>query len=1019
MDYIPLRKMVAMTTKPPREPQPPASLSKSYDASDVEERLYKWWESSGFFSADPDPARRPFTIIMPPPNVTGELHLGHASRAAVEDALTRYHRMLGDVALYLPGADHAGIATQMVVERDLAKRGLNRHELGREAFVKHIWDWVHKYGNIIDNQHRRLGVSCDWRRKTFTLDPGPVRAVRTTFKRLYDKGLIYRGERMINWCVGCRTALSDLEVDHFEEQGNLYYIRYPLEDGSGHLTVATTRPETLLGDTAVAVNPSDERYTGLSGKQVLLPILGRPIPIIEDAAVSMEFGTGAVKITPGHDPNDFETGQRHDLPIVNILNPDGTLNQNAGPYEGVERFAARKAIVEQLEREGLLERVEPHLHSVGHCQRSADIVEPIVSLQWFVHVEPLAKRALDAVRDGRITIVPDRFEKVYANWMENIRDWCISRQLWWGHRIPVWYCADCDHVTVAIDDPVVCEGCGSTYITQDEDVLDTWFSSGLWPHSTLGWPDETEDLKYFYPTSVMETAYDILFFWVARMIMLGLENTDDVPFRTVYLSGLIRDAHGQKMSKTRGNVIDPLESIKEYGTDALRFALSTGTAPGNDTRLSPARLQAARNFTNKLWNVTRFVLTTLDSSREAEAASSPPPEGEGQGGGETPAPQSARHGQSSPPPETEGADVILSEAKNLTAPSPLGGWYDAPPRDHREDRWILGRLDQVTEEVHRLWDAFQLGEIQRLLHDFIWSEYADWYIELAKVRLRAGDEAPRKVLAHVLERSLRLLHPFMPFITEELWQHLTAALPPVPVASVRAPGSPDQRVGASRRLAQGRVPVRPEREAVAGRTSGPHAPASATDPDDLEGRRTIMLAPYPMPSDAAPDERALAEVSLLTDVIRAIRNVRAEFRVEPTKQLDAVVNVPADGVALREAAEAIRQLARVGTIAFGNAGPSVGGETPAAPADTVKLVVGQATVMLSMGDSVDVAAERKRLADEAQQTTRYLSGLEARLNNEQFTSKAPEDVVERERQRLEDGQARLARIRELLRDLGG
>ncbi|MEX2598278.1 MAG: valine--tRNA ligase, partial [Dehalococcoidia bacterium] len=614
-----------------------------------------------------------------------------------------------------------------------------------------VWDWVNKYGHIIDNQHRRLGASCDWSRKTFTLDPGPAHAVRTTFKNLYDKGLIYRGERMINWCVGCRTALSDLEVDHFDEQGNLYHIRYALEDGSGHLTVATTRPETLLGDTAVAVNPNDERYTAFRGKRLLLPVLGRAIPIVEDEAVSMEFGTGALKITPGHDPNDFETGQRHGLPIINVLNPDGTLNAEAGPYEGQERFAARKAIVEQLEREGLLEKIEPHTHAVGHCQRSRDIVEPIISLQWFVNVEPLAKRALEVVRDGRIQIVPDRFEKVYANWMENLRDWCISRQLWWGHRIPVWYCPD-GHETVAIEDPAACAQCGSTSITQDEDVLDTWFSSGLWPHSTLGWPEKNPDLDYFYPTSVMETAYDILFFWVARMVMLGLENMDDVPFRTVLLSGLIRDAQGQKMSKTRGNTIDPLESIKDYGTDALRFALTIGTGPGNDTRLSPDKLQAARNFANKLWNVSRFVLTNLEGNRD------------------------------------------------------LADWHDSPPREHREDRWILGRLDQVTVEVQRLWDAFQLGEIERLLHDFIWSEYADWYIELAKVRLRNGDEAPRMVLAHVLERSLRLLHPFMPFITEELWQHLTTALP---------------------------------------------APMNGL-------AESIMLAPYPAPSANAPDEQALA-----------------------------------------------------------------------------------------------------------------------------------------------------------------
>ena len=707
-----------MTTSPPREPLP-----KAYDPSQVEDRLYEWWERSGYFRATPDPNKKPFTIIMPPPNVTGELHLGHAQRAAIEDALTRYHRMKGDAALYLPGTDHAGIATQVVVERQLAAEGLTRHDIGREAFLGRIWDWVHKTGDTIDNQHRRLGASCDWERKTFTLDDGPVRAVRTTFKSLYDAGLIYRGERMINWCVSCRTALSDLEVEHEETQGSLYHIRYPYEDGSGHLTVATTRPETLLGDTAVAVNPSDERYAGATGKRVRLPVLGRPIPVIADDTVATEFGTGALKITPGHDPNDFETGERHGLPIVNILNPDGTLNEEAGPYAGFDRFEARKAIVEQLEREGLLEKVEPHAHSVGHCQRSGDAVEPIVSLQWFVRIRPLAEPALEAVRDGRIRIVPERFGRVYENWMENIRDWCISRQLWWGHRIPVWYCGACGHPTVAVDDPDACESCGADSLTQDDDVLDTWFSSGLWTHSTLGWPESNGDLDYFYPTSVMETAYDILFFWVARMIMMGMWNLEDVPFRTVYLSGLVRDEHGQKMSKTRGNVRDPLEAIARYGTDALRFALTTGSAPGNDTRFSDERLEAARNFTNKLWNVGRFVVREL-----------------------------------------EGHDG-------------LDGWNDSPPREHRQDRWMLSKARHLAVRVNDLIEDFQLGEAERVLQEFIWSDFADWYIELAKVRLRAGDDQPRQVLGHVLERVLRLLHPFMPFVTEELWQRLTDALP--------------------------------------------------------------------------------------------------------------------------------------------------------------------------------------------------------------------------------------------------
>jgi valyl-tRNA synthetase len=895
----------------------PQQLSKAYEAADVEERLYTWWESSGYFKASPNPHKKPFTIIMPPPNVTGELHLGHALFAAVEDVLTRYHRMQGYEALWLPGKDHAGIATQMVVERALAEEGLDRHQLGREKFLERVWAWVDQYGGIIDNQLRRLGVSCDWSRLTFTLDPGPSLAVRTTFKRLYEKKLIYRGERMINWCATCRTALSDLEVDHADEDGAFYHIRYPLEgsanaSGDDYIVVATTRPETLLGDTAVAVNPNDDRFASFHGKNVLVPILGRPIPIIQDEAVAIDLGTGALKITPGHDPNDFDTGERHGLPIINILNDDGTLNSEAGPYEGYDRFEARKAIVEQLDRDGLLEKIESHVHSVGHCQRSGDIVEPIVSKQWFVQVEPLAERALDAVKTGKIKIVPERFENEYAHWMENIHDWCISRQLWWGHRIPVWYCADCDHQTVAIEDPTACEGCGSANIAQDEDVLDTWFSSGLWPHSTLGWPEQTEDLKYFYPTAVMETGYDILFFWVARMIMLGLENMDDVPFTTVYLHGLIRDEHGAKMSKTKGNVIDPLEAISEYGTDALRFALTTGNTPGSDSRLSPGKLQAARNFSNKLWNVSRFVLSQLDTDAD------------------------------------------------------LTGWNGAAlPREHVEDQWILSQAQLTAMKVNENIKDWQLGEAARVLHDFIWNDFADWYIELAKVRIRAGDDAPRKVLGHVLERSLRLLHPFMPFITEELWQHLTKALP-------REGNQPD----------------------------------------------SIMLAPYPDPAArmSAEDLNArLAEqapagesVELMIGIVRSIRNIRAEFKLEPARPLDVSIELADGAPSIETEANAIKQLARVGNLTFGSA---------TGDGQTVKLVVGAATVTLAIGDAVDLAAERTRLDAEVQQTDKYIKGLTGRLSNEQFTSKAPPEVVEGERERLKDAQARAARIRELLNDL--
>ena len=885
---------------------PGQQLAKVYSPQDVEERLYAWWESSGFFTPQIDHGKQPFTIIMPPPNVTGDLHLGHALTVTIEDSLIRYHRMLGDPTLWLPGADHAGIATQMVVERALAG-DTTRQLLGRDEFLRRVWAWVERYGSTIENQLRRLGASCDWTRKRFTLDSGPSRAVRTTFGNLYQKGLIYRGERMINWCPSCRTALSDLEVDHEEEHGFLYYIRYPLERGDGHVTVATTRPETLLGDTAVAVHPGDVRYQGLKGERVLLPILGRPIPVIEDEAVDPAFGTGAVKITPGHDLNDFETGQRHGLPMINILKADGTLNEAAGPYAGYDRSDARTAIVEQLKRDGLLEKVDPHDHAVGHCQRSGDVVEPIVSEQWFVRVEPIAQRALEAVNSGRITIVPERFAKVYTNWMENIRDWCISRQLWWGHRIPVWYCDACGHITVAVEDPAACAACGSMSIRQDEDVLDTWFSSALWTHSTLGWPDDTEDLRYFYPTSVMETGYDILFFWVARMIMMGLENMDDIPFHTVYLHGLIRDEQGRKMSKTTGNVLDPVEAIGQYGTDALRFALTTGTSPGNDTRLSPGRLEAARNFTNKLWNAARYVLATVEG--------------------------------------VQGLD----------------GWYGSPPRNHREDRWVLGRLDQVTADVRHYWDDFQLGEVQRVLHDFSWGEFCDWYIELAKVRLRDGDADPAKVLAHVLERVLRLLHPFMPFITEELWQQLTVRMP---------------REG--------------------------------------ELIESIMLSPYPAPSGKGVDEVAIREMTMVTEVIRVIRNVRAEFNVEPRQTLDVVVVAPLGRQALEEEANVVRQLARVGELVL-----SDGHSNAPAVSDSVTMIGARGETVTLRMSGVDLGVERRRKESELSEVEARVRQLAVRLDDWQFTSRAPAEVVERERERLREGQARQLVLRQLLEHLGG
>ena len=877
----------------------PQGLPPAYDPSAVEQPRYRQWLDGGYFAPNPDAEGPPFVIIQPPPNVTGELHLGHAQRAAVEDALTRWRRMSGDAALWLPGVDHAGIATQVVVERELAEEGLTRHDLGREKFVERMWDWVKRYRGRIQTQHYRLGVSCDWSRECFTLDPGPSKAVRHTFVNLYRKGLIYRGERIINWCPRCATALSDLEVEYRDVDGKLYYVHYPAVDGDRGITVATTRPETMMGDTGVAVHPDDPRYKSLHGKNVLLPVLNRPIPVVGDAAVDPEFGTGALKVTPGHAPADFDIGRRHGLPVVSAIALDGTMTADAGPYEGMERFACREAVVEQLQAEGLLEKVEENRHAVGHCQRCRQVVEPLVSKQWFMSMEPLARPALEAVRSGAVRIVPERFVRVYENWMENIRDWCLSRQLWWGHRIPVWYCDACDEPIVEYEDANICPKCGGTRLTQDPDVLDTWFSSGLWPHSTLGWPDQTDDFRTYYPGSVMETGHDILFFWVARMIMLGIENTGQVPFHTVYLSGLIRDPEGVKMSKTRGNVIDPIEAIETYGADALRFAVTAGNSPGNDARVGPDKLEAARNFSNKIWNATRFVLRSMDD-----------------------------------------------------APAGLA-WEGVRP-SHIEDRWLLSRLSRLTGRVTRALEEYQLGEAEQAVHDFLWNDFCDWYIEASKVRLQAGDASPVPVLAHVLETTLRLLHPFMPFITEELWQHLRERLP--------------------------------------GRENAPPS---------------IMVAPYPQEAPDLLDDEAEAAFNAVVGIIRAVRYARAEFRIEPRRRLDALI-APRGLRSVTEAeAPAIRALARVDL--------QVLDDEAALPLDgALSVVVGEATLSIPLGGVVDMAAERQRLAKEQQQTEAVLSKLEARLADATFRERAPEDVVEREEARRTNLRERTARIQDLL-----
>ena len=911
--------------------RPSAEIPSAYNAATVEQRLYRNWLAKGYFAPNVDPSKQPFTVIMPPPNVTGELHLGHALEKAIEDALVRWHRMLGDPTLWLPGTDHAGIATQWAVEQQLAAQGRDRHQLGREEFEGLVWEHVRKYGGIIHEQSRRLGVSADWDRHRFTLDPGPSRAVRTTFVNLYNKGLIYRHERIINWCPRCSTALSDLEVDYQELEGSLYYIRYPLEEESlpvnsdvtqttetqtlepGYITVATVRPETMLGDTGVAVHPEDPRYQRLLGRRAALPIMGRSIPIVGDQAISQEFGSGALKVTPGHDQVDFEIGQRHQLEILTVIGLDGNMNGAAGKYAGVDRFQARREVASELEALGLLEKVEEYRHSVGHCQRCASVVEPLVSLQWFVnlgsHEQPdsIAGRAHAAVAGGEIRVVPERFTRVYLNWLENIRDWCISRQLWWGHRIPVWYCEDCGHLTVSVEDPTGCASCQSVRLNQDPDVLDTWFSSGLWPHSTLGWPEDTEDLRYFYPTSVLETGYDILFFWVARMIMLGIENTGQAPFRTVFLHGMIRDGTGAKMSKTRGNTMDPLELVDRYGTDALRFALTTGTAPGSDLRFTESRLEAARNFANKVWNAARFVHTSLKGK------------------------------------------------------SGLDGWHHLGAVEHREDRWILSRLDRLTNEVNDSLHNFELGEAQQKLYDFIWDEYCDWYIEMAKIRLRSGSTpSPLPVLAHVLERTLRLLHPFMPFITEEIWQNLQTVLPQ-----------------------EGGLP------------------------------ESIMVAPYPQADGVRRDSRAEEEISLVMRAIRAVRNARAQLRIPANQHLEALVEANGQQRAIEEEAEVIRTLSRVEPLRI------LAKDSPRdSSAKGIALVVSPLVVRLPLEGVVDLEAETQRLRKDRDDCMRNLDRVSALVSNPNFRAKAKPEVVENEEERLRSLSERKQRLDDILEQLG-
>jgi len=868
-------------------------LPKAYEPQEVERRIYEMWEKGGCFEGHRDPDKKPFTIVMPPPNVTGQLHMGHAMDCTLQDILTRFKRMEGYAALWVPGTDHAGIATQIKVEEELRKsEGLTRYDLGREKFLERVWDWKAKYGARIVEQQKKLGVSCDWSRSRFTMDEGLSKAVRHVFVSLYNKGLIYKGSRIINWCPHCVTALSDAEVEYKEKPGHLWHIRYPIQGEKDRwVIVATTRPETMLGDTGVAVNPADERYKDIVGKTCVLPLVGREMPIVADEYVDMSFGTGCVKMTPAHDPNDFEVGLRQHLETIRVLDDNGKVVEGYGRYSGMDRYEARKAIVADLEEQGYLVKVEPHQHNVGTCYRCHNDVEPLISAQWFVKMEPLAKEALRVVKDGETKFVPDRFSKTYINWMENVRDWCISRQLWWGHRIPAWQCDDCGEMTVSETDPTECAHCHGKHIHQEEDVLDTWFSSALWPFSTLGWPEETEDFKYFYPTDVLVTGYDIIFFWVARMIFSGCEHTGKPPFHTVLIHGLVRDDKGRKMSKSLGNGVDPLVVAEEYGADALRFNLVTGNSPGNDMRFLPERCEAMRNFANKIWNASRFVQMNLTIDH-------------------------------------------VEMPKELT----------------NEDKWILSKLNDLIPDMTTNMDSYELGVAAQKVYDFIWDDYCDWYIEFTKARLQGEDqgakEQAQQVLCYVLTETLKLLHPFMPFLTEEIWQAL--------------PHEGDYLM----------LQKWPERRA------------------ELE---------FPA------EEKA---VDLLIDAIRAVRGKRAELNVPPSKKAHLTVStgemdVFTQGIPLLKRLAYASEVTVVGVT-----------EAPEGEKGMTSVVTPVARVFMPMAELVDLEKEKARIQKELEQKKKALAGLESKLSNPAFLSKAPESVVAAERERADTLRALMTKLEE-------
>lgn len=877
-------------------------MMKTYDPRLVEDKWYAYWKEQGFFHAEVDETKEPFCIVIPPPNITGQLHMGHALDNTYQDILVRWKRMQGFNTVWIPGTDHAGIATQARVEDHLrATEGKTRHDVGREEFLRRTWEWKEEYGNHILNQLKKLGASLDWERERFTMDEGCSRAVREVFVRLYEKGLIYQGNYSVNWCPKCSTTLSDIEVEHEEGAGKLYHVKYPLVDGDGFIQVATTRPETMLGDTAIAINPQDERYQHLLGKTVRVPLVDREVPIIADDYVDLEFGTGMVKITPAHDPNDFEIGLRHNLPQIQVIGLDATMTAEAGKYAGLDRYACRKQVVEDLEQLGLLVRVEDHLHAVGQCYRCDTVVEPLVSKQWFVKMDVLARPAIEAVKNGEIRFVPERFSKHYLHWMENLRDWCISRQLWWGHRIPVWYCDDCGEAFAAVDEPTHCARCASSQIHQDPDVLDTWFSSALWPFSTLGWPEQTAELEHFYPTTVLVTGFDIIFFWVARMIVMGYEFMDDKPFGEVLIHGLVRDAQGRKMSKSLGNGVDPLDAIEEYGADALRFNLVIGVAPGNDLRYIPEKVEAYRNFANKIWNASRFALMNLEDFNEKE--------------------------------------------KNL-------GSLQLTTADH----WILSRYEHTAHEVTRFLERYDIGEGARILYDFIWSEFCDWYIELVKPRLygKHGEESryvAQYILWYVLKNTLQLLHPYMPFITEEIWQNL------------------------------------------------PHDGPS------------IMVAPWPQPSGlAAPVQEKAMETVMA--VITEIRTMRSEKNVQPGRKITAICQGDPDALAILSDGELdIVNLAGLETLILEAPGEK--------PAQALSAVVEGISVFLPLAHLVDLDEEIARIKKDLEEAQRELQRAESKLANEGFISKAPRAVVEKEQEKVASYATTVERLQILLQELQG